>query len=416
MIGIIYISDQTYYGNLAELETSNGFPVGYYAILGNKLDVDKEVVKRTDLTLVGCSLRPTELLEGSIHSSDGVAAALGFIISMMDRHPNMEFIILTLDPYLLKVVNMWMSNWKEVAVKDNQHPIPHGDLWIKVKSPRVQWINNEAELGNAMADMHSLSNTPFQATTPFPLPPAIKHNPLLWMNYELLYRPTEVHYLAHVKELIEIGNLDTKTSYGAVVLNQPVESIELFKTWQERGDGHGYSLFLPPLQHPIHGATLNRLKLSSLAKPSKFSEVYMLGKDIELLTSVRPSNKFYLAKKLYVELSLLAKFLINQPCIAGKFDRINVVDITDALIEEGGVAKALLRGDSITCQMPMGKPRAIIMGAELPPLNTLRALVKQDAAFYLANLHLQGADRLILIIKTPQGLGVYTNYITKLLF
>ena len=94
-------------------------------------------------------------------------------------------------------------------------------------------------------------------------------------------------------------------------------------------------------------------------------------------------------------------------------DAFLMVDVTNTIFPNKAVAPEIVSGQTIKVPMPLGKPRKVNPGSEIPPVNTLRALLKKNAQLYTGAVNINGIWRYVFIAKHAGGVGVYTTWITK---
>lgn len=424
---VLYISKREYGGTSIEQGYNrHSYSVGYHGVVGT-IDTTKPT-SGTKLGTVGYGtgdmLVPHTWMEGCIQSDDGDEAILSLILSLYDSYSLDTVIVVISDQHLVRVTSEWMPNWKTTAVKGNGHPIHQSDLWLKVRDKGVHFITHlVSDIGDDLADAYSVSLDAFQYTCPasqFVAKPT-SLSPLLWTGLRVHSQADHdpnYHCLVNTKELTEIGNMDPLTIYGLVYLKAAVPIIdELVAYTDAHKENVSTSVIrLKNLTMASTGTAVARHRCAALSKPHRYTDSYSLGLDVPIIEEITMAHKLYKARSIYsIMKRLMDKILSIEGSLCMSSNEVKIIDITDYLIKDKKPLPELLLGPlSLKLPLASGRSTMVATDTELPPLNTIRAIAKGGGRIYSGYLNLDGLYRYFYCLTHPDGVGLYSPWITKL--
>ena len=429
MIGVLHISNHTY-ANLQHTSDIPSYPVGYHFYTGEDTGLKTKSTQTGTLGYGdGTGISVNQVMAGCRHPADSVLATLDLILQCASKVPSL--VLRTSDVYLVKVFLQWMPEWATHAVKTNGQHLQHGDKWIEVRDAQIKFVPIiEPCIGGNLADVYSISRVPWdkEFTAPnLPVKHNAKHSDLLWPG-KIVFNPanpfTVDSHICTVKvtETMEIGNLDTSTVYGCVKLNEDLPDIInsiCAATFLE--SSQYYMLTLAVLQSEISASIFSNYGLNVLGKPDVHADRWTLGKssrgaDVTVLESIDPPYKLYKGLEIF---SLLSTVLYQLHQANGDLNINNnfiiLHDVTGQLFPAGKLNPILTTGSPISITYTAGKKKKFAIGTELPDLLVLRRLLKVSAKVYVGYMNVNGVWRSIYVIVHPDGIGIYSTWITNLL-
>lgn len=408
MIGVLYISDSTYLPHT----DATGYPVGYYGCIYDDTGAStpSKVKNKFAGTEIPNCAAIKNLVRGCIQSSDGVATTLQLILDIIAKYSLTSLNVIIHDPYMMMVASKWLPNWSTRAVKDNGQAVEHSELWVKVKDSCTHFIPQlETGEGNLVANIYSASRKPW-ATESMTTKPTLKPHPLLFLNNILHSTADLPTCMVHTSDLIDIGNMESSTTYGVMSIPLPEVVTDLITVPTD-----------PLLTYVINMTTLTGFKGTLLAndgakilhQPSKFDEVYTIGteKNGTVIQPVTPVHKLYLAIDIYNMLTLVMRAVQLQVIDASL---IKLVDITPDLFPNGVLLPRLQTRGNARVRLPLGKPRSLNVNSEIPHINALRAILKAKGTISAGYLNVNGIWRYLYVVQIGTEVGVYTTWLTKL--
>lgn len=419
MHGVLHLSDSTYKNDQHLEKSVEHYPVGYHLYYGTVTDTPAKKSKAGSLGYgSGNAVSVNHIEEGCIHSQQGVLTSLLLIIDCFNKGIT-SLVVLTTDPYLSRVATQWMPSWELAAVKGNHQTIPHDKEWLEVKNLGVTFVEIiEPTFGTNLADVYSLSYLPWQSKLPPVTVPVQKLDPLFWLPTKL-FKATEhtaEHYLVKASEHLEIGNMDTNTVYGVVRHHEEVMLVTQLCHYSALTAHRAYTLNLSALTSDKTGSILSTHGTHVLSRLNIFENTWSLGRNVPVLSEIDPPQKLYKSYAIFDALETVVNMMYKTPVDQFNFDKnlINIVEVTDEVFPAGNVSPLILSGQAIKLTMPIGKPRKVTVGTEIPHANACRALLKKRARFFTVWFNMNGIGRYMLAVKHDTGCGVYTPWLTKL--
>jgi hypothetical protein len=137
---------------------------------------------------------------------------------------------------------------------------------------------------------------------------------------------------------------------------------------------------------------------------------------VPITEEITPTHKLYNSAIIFNSFErLLSKLKDIQGSFAMESNAVRMLDITEQLIVDKKPIPVLLTSPlSIQLQLGSGKKTTVATDTELPPLNTLRAVAKDQGRIYVGHLNVDGIYRYFYCLQTSDGIGLYSPWITKL--
>lgn len=419
MHGVLHLSDSAYKNNQHLEKPVEHYPIGYHLYYGAVTDTPAKKNKAGESGYgAGNAVSVNHIEEGCIHSQQGVLTSLLLIIDCFNKGIT-SLSVLTTDPYLSRVAIQWMPSWSNAAVKGNHQTIQHDREWLEVKNLGVTFVEAiEPTFGTNLADVYSLSYLPWQSKLPPVSIPVQKLDPLFWLTTKI-FKATEYtheHYLVKVSENLEIGNMDTNSVYGVVRCHEEALLMTQLCNYGALTPHRTYTLNLSSITSEKTGSILGTHGTNVLSLLNIFENTWSLGKVVPVLSEINPPQKLYKSYVIFEALETVVSMMYDTPVEQFNFDKslINIVEVTDEVFPGGAVSTLILTGQSIKLTMPIGKPRKVNVGTEIPHANAFRALLKKRARVFTVWFNMNGIGRFMIAVKHDTGCGVYTPWLTKL--